>query len=538
MSSPASAPGLYALTARVAGGPAGEDWDATATQWFVVTDLGLATLTGADGLHVFLRGLSDAAARAGVEVKLLARNNDVLGERRRPTPRATPASTPASCAAAAAPRPASSPPRPAQDYAFLNLAEPGFDLSDRGVAGRPAPPPVDVFVTTERGAYRPGETVFATVLARDDRARAVEGLTLTAIVTRADGVEYGRYPAPRPGRRRPQRSPSRSAPAPPPAAGASPIHADPEAPPLATASLPRRGLHPRARRPRPDPARRPGRPRRPADPRRPRRLPLGRARRRPRARGRDPHRAWPATSPAGPASCFGLEDEPFASGYAALAPATTDADGTARHPARPAADRPGQPPAHPHRHPPGPRRLRPPGRAQPDPPAPARRAPLIGLRPLFDGAVDEGGTAGFEAIALGPDLAPTDLAGVELDPLARRHRLPVVRGRRRLELRAGHPPQPRRQRHPRPRGRRARPPRPPRRLGPLRAGPRRHRRPLHRDERRLRRRLGRRRRRLRDPRLPRALASTATPTPPATPPAPASSSRTPASSSSPSWATG
>ena len=39
-------------------------------------------------------------------------------------------------------------------------------------------------------------------------------------------------------------------------------------------------------------------------------------------------------------------------------------------------------------------------------------APLIGVRPLFDGAVDEGGTAGFEAIALGPDLAPADLKAV------------------------------------------------------------------------------------------------------------------------------
>ena len=70
----------------------------------MVTDLGLATLTGADGLHVFLRGLSDAAARDGVAVKLLARNNDVLGaavDRRR---RAMPASIPASSAAAAAPR--------------------------------------------------------------------------------------------------------------------------------------------------------------------------------------------------------------------------------------------------------------------------------------------------------------------------------------------------------------------------------------------------------------------------------------------------
>ncbi len=82
------------------------------------------------------------------------------------------------------------------DYAFLDLVEPGFDLSDRGVAGRAAPPPIGVFVTTERGAYRPGETVFATVLAGDDRAVAIEGLTLTAIVRRADGVEYGRFALP------------------------------------------------------------------------------------------------------------------------------------------------------------------------------------------------------------------------------------------------------------------------------------------------------------------------------------------------------
>ncbi len=114
---------------------------------------------------------------------------------------------------------------------------------------------------------------------------------------------------------------------------------------------------------------------------------------------------------AGPASVFGLEDEPFAAGYAALAPATTDADGAAQPPAR-RCRRPA----------PVSRPLtltatlrvrdgsgRPVERSVTRPLLPA--APLIGLRPLFDGAVDEGGTAGFEAIALGPDLAPADLAG-------------------------------------------------------------------------------------------------------------------------------
>ena len=48
------------------------------------------------------------------------------------------------------------------DIAFLSLTDPEFDLSDRGVEGREAAPPVDVFVTTDRGAYRAGETVYVT----------------------------------------------------------------------------------------------------------------------------------------------------------------------------------------------------------------------------------------------------------------------------------------------------------------------------------------------------------------------------------------
>lgn len=51
---------------------------------------------------------------------------------------------------------------------------------------------MDVFLTTDRGAYRAGETVYATALARDAVADAVDGLPLTAILMRPDGVEYSR----------------------------------------------------------------------------------------------------------------------------------------------------------------------------------------------------------------------------------------------------------------------------------------------------------------------------------------------------------
>ena len=50
-----------------------------------------------------------------------------------------------------------------------------MDLTDRGVEGREPPKPLDVFLTTERGIYRVGETVYATALVRDATAIAVAG---------------------------------------------------------------------------------------------------------------------------------------------------------------------------------------------------------------------------------------------------------------------------------------------------------------------------------------------------------------------------
>ena len=182
--------GVYALRATVPGVdpylvPAG--W-----QWFVVSDLGLTSLSGVDGLHVFVRALGTAAAKEGVTVEMLSRANEVLGSAvtdamgyarfdaglTRGTGSATPALVVSKDGGG--------------DLAFLSLTDPEFDLSDRGVEGREAAPPVDVFLTTDRGAYRAGETVFATALARDAKASAVEGLPLTAILKRPDGVEYSR----------------------------------------------------------------------------------------------------------------------------------------------------------------------------------------------------------------------------------------------------------------------------------------------------------------------------------------------------------
>ena len=182
--------GIYVLKAAVPGvdpyvTPAG--W-----QWFVVSDLGLTTLSGTDGLHVFVRSLGTAAAKAAVGVELVSTANEILGTATTDAQgyaRFEPgllAGTGGSAPALVVLRDGSG------DVAFLSLTEPEFDLSDRGVEGREASPPVDVFLTTDRGAYRAGETVYATALTRDAGAEAIAGLPLTAILLRPDGVEYVR----------------------------------------------------------------------------------------------------------------------------------------------------------------------------------------------------------------------------------------------------------------------------------------------------------------------------------------------------------
>lgn len=186
-------PGVYVLRAEV---PGTDSYEVVpAVQWFMVSDLGISTLSGNDGLHVVVQALSTGAALGGVEVALVARSNRVLDRAvtdaqgrahfAAPLTRGQGNAAPAMVLAE----------RAGADMTMLSLLDAPFDLSDRGVAGRAAPGPVDVFLSTDRGAYRAGETVHVTALARDGDARAIDGLPLSARLTRPDGVEYSRATA-------------------------------------------------------------------------------------------------------------------------------------------------------------------------------------------------------------------------------------------------------------------------------------------------------------------------------------------------------
>jgi len=185
--------GIYVMTAQPETRTASdeESYGQLATQWFIVSDLGLTAFSGNDGINVFLNSLATTEAKAGIEIRLIARNNEVLATRTSDAngfarfesglARGEGGLSPAMLVADGK-----------GDYAFLSLRGPAFDLTDRGVAGRAVTANLDAFVYTERGVYRTGETVHLTTLLRDSQGAAVTGVPMTLVVDRPDGVEYRR----------------------------------------------------------------------------------------------------------------------------------------------------------------------------------------------------------------------------------------------------------------------------------------------------------------------------------------------------------
>src|SRR5512138_408257 len=190
-------PGVYVMTAAPKGPGSSSDDDGTlATQWFIVSDMGLSAFSGNDGIHVFVNSLASTQAVAKAEVRLVARNNEILATRK------TDDSGHAVFEAGLARGEGGLSPAlltvmsEKADYAFLSLKTSAFDLTDRGVSGRVVPPGADAFVYAERGVYRSNETVYLTALLRDGQGNAIAGGPLTLVIERPDGVEFRRAQLP------------------------------------------------------------------------------------------------------------------------------------------------------------------------------------------------------------------------------------------------------------------------------------------------------------------------------------------------------
>lgn len=180
------APGVYAVEAEYR---RDNRRIADARQFFVVTDIGLTTLTAENGFYIFARSLKTAQPLAGAAVKLISRNNTVLGKG------VTDKDGKFLFDAALAKGKAGLEPLLAtvardNDFALIRLDVSAYDFSDRGVAGRSYPGPVDTFIYTDRGVYRPGETVQLSLVMRDDQGYALPDLPVTVRIFRPDGIEH------------------------------------------------------------------------------------------------------------------------------------------------------------------------------------------------------------------------------------------------------------------------------------------------------------------------------------------------------------
>ncbi len=191
-------PGAYVLIAMDgAQDPTKDSFDegTIATQWVVDSDIALTTFQGTNGLTVFARSYASAKAMGGVKLTLVAKDNNVVSTV------TTDGSGRADFAAGLLRAKGGDAPVVVMaygndgDFSFLDLRRAAFDLTDRGVGGRETPGPIDAFLYTERGVYRPGETVQSTTMMRDRVGAAITSV-VTLIATRPDGLEVSRTTIP------------------------------------------------------------------------------------------------------------------------------------------------------------------------------------------------------------------------------------------------------------------------------------------------------------------------------------------------------
>lgn len=164
-------PGLYVLVARTGDGTPAEDSTPTAMQMVLRTDLAPTIWRGDDGLTVQVRGYAHADPKADVAVALISANNSVLATSKTGKDGVARFAAPLLAGSNGIAPSALHLTGPDGDFTLLDLTEPSFDLTDRGVSGRKQPGPLDAFVWLDRGIYRPGETVHVMALLRDNAAR-------------------------------------------------------------------------------------------------------------------------------------------------------------------------------------------------------------------------------------------------------------------------------------------------------------------------------------------------------------------------------
>jgi len=167
----------------------GEDRVAKAWRWIMSTDLAMTSYRSSDGLTVAVRSIDSAKLLPKTRLVLVASNNEILAETFTDNTGRAKFAAPLMMGTGAM--------RPSVvmaygqtgDYNVLNLDRSPVDLSKYDINGRTVSGDVDVFAYTERGIYRPGETVYLTGLVRDSQANAIIDRSVSIILRRPNGIE-------------------------------------------------------------------------------------------------------------------------------------------------------------------------------------------------------------------------------------------------------------------------------------------------------------------------------------------------------------
>lgn len=179
--------GAYIVTAKRATEKETDNRVAQAWRWIVSTDMALTSYTGADKMHVNVRSLKTAERVGNVRLDLVARNNELLGSvQTGPDGRASFPSALLRGEGNIAPKMVLAY-GPNNDFAMLDLSRSPLDMTAYDVEGRTAQSPIDIFAYTERGVYRPGETVYLTALLRGDEGKARFDRPVSLTLTKPDG---------------------------------------------------------------------------------------------------------------------------------------------------------------------------------------------------------------------------------------------------------------------------------------------------------------------------------------------------------------
>lgn len=165
---------------------------ARARRWLLVTDLAFTAYKGETGLDITMRSLQSAKPMDGVDVRLIAQSNEILASKKSdeagrvrfeaPLLDGTVGNRPRMLMAYG----------PEGDFAMLDLDRSPVDLSVHPVTGRGRPDSADGYIYLDRGIYRPGETVQATLLLRDAKGHAIKDRAGALVLYQPNGLEQAR----------------------------------------------------------------------------------------------------------------------------------------------------------------------------------------------------------------------------------------------------------------------------------------------------------------------------------------------------------